>query len=428
MRVIADFHIHSKYSRAVSPKMVPEEISKWANKKGVNLISASDFTHPLWFKELKNSLEPAEIGFYKFKKNTALDARDETRFILNTEISCIYSKKGKTRRIHILIFAPSLETAEKINNKLNWIGNIKSDGRPILGLDAKELAKIVLDISPDCFVVPAHIWTPWFSLFGSKSGFDAIEECFDELSGNIYAIETGLSSDPQMNWRIKNLDNKTIISASDAHSLAHIGREACVFEIPENEFNYSNIIKIIKEKDKKKFLFTVEFFPEEGMYHFDGHRNCGVGFSPQETKKSGGVCPKCVKPLTIGVMNRVHELADENRGENFTVDGAIPFKKTVPLYEIIADALNLGVQTKGVLEHYEKIITELGSEFNALLWAEKKDIASASNEKIAEGVIRAREGRVFIAPGFDGQYGKVKIFEEGEEFKAEGAGKQSSLF
>lgn len=426
MRVIADFHIHSKYSRAVSPKMVPEEISRWAGKKGVNLISASDFTHPLWFKELKSSLEPAETGFYKFKKNFSLGAQKETRFILTTEISCIYSKKGKTRRIHILIFAPSFETAEKINNKLNWIGNLKSDGRPILGLDAKELAKIVLDISPDCFVVPAHIWTPWFSLFGSKSGFNSCEECFDEIAGSVYAVETGLSSDPQMNWRIKNLDNKTIISASDAHSLAHIGREACVFEIPESEFNYSNIIKIIKEKDKKRFLFTVEFFPEEGMYHFDGHRDCKIVLSPRETEKRGGICPKCGKPLTIGVMNRVGELADENRGEDFTSGGAIPFKKTVPLYEIIADALNIGVQTKGVLERYEQIITELESEFNALLWAEKKDIASASDEKIAEGVMRAREGKVFVSPGFDGQYGKVKIFEEGEEFGKEE--KQSSLF
>lgn len=420
--IIADFHIHSKYSRAVSKNMVLEEIDKWALKKGIKIISASDFTHPLWFQELKTKLEEAEPGLYRLKTSV----EKETRFILTTEISCIYSKNGKGRRIHILIFAPSLEIAEKINNKLNWTYNLKSDGRPILGLDAKELAKIVFDISSECLIVPAHIWTPWFSLFGSKSGFNTIAECFEELSSRIYAVETGLSSDPRMNWRISELDTKTIISGSDAHSLSHIGREACVFEIEKENLSFAEISRIIREKDSEKFLHTLEFFPEEGMYHFDGHRDCGVSYSPYETKNRNGICEKCGKPVVIGVMNRVMELAAHDRPENFDLAGAIPFKSLVPLYEIISDALNVGVNTKSVLQIYEKLLNDLKSEFNVLLHATYKEIETVSDKKIAEGVIRVREGKINIFPGYDGKYGKVKIFKEGEDFSKEE--KQSSLF
>ena len=348
MKIITDLHLHSKYSRAVSPKMVLEEIDVWARKKGINIISAPDFTHPLWFKELRTKLKQVEKGLYEISGG-------KTRFLLSTEISCIYSKKGKVRRIHILIFSPSLEIVEKINTKLSWIGNLKSDGRPILGLDAKELAKIVFSISPDCLVVPAHIWTPWFSLFGSKSGFDTIEECFEEYSKYIYAVETGLSSDPAMNWRIKELDNRTIISGSDAHSLPHLGREACVFDIDEGKMSYAEITSIIKEKNKKKFLHTIEFFPEEGMYHYDGHRNCKVRFSPEETKKNKGLCSQCGKPVTVGVMARVDELASSERPDGFQLEGAVPFRKLVPLEEIISEAIGVGVGTKAVTKFARKI-------------------------------------------------------------------------
>lgn len=420
--IIADFHIHSKYSRAVSKNMVLEEIDKWAAKKGIKIISAADFTHPLWFNELKTKLEEAETGLYRLKTS----AEKETRFIITTEISCIYSKNGKGRRTHILVFAPSLEIAEKISSKLNWIGNLKSDGRPILGLDAKELAKIVLEISPECLVVPAHIWTPWFSLFGSKSGFNTITECFEELSPRIYAVETGLSSDPRMNWRIPELDNKTIISGSDAHSLLHIGREACVFEIEKEKLSFSEIARIIKEKDSEKFLHTLEFFPEEGMYHFDGHRDCGIFYSPYETKNRNGICEKCGKPVVIGVMNRVLELAAPDRPEDFNLTGAVPFKSLAPLYEIISDALNVGVNTKSVMQIYEKLLNNLKSEFNVLLNATREEIEAVSDKKIAEGVTRVREGKVNIFPGYDGKYGKVKIFDGEEKFEEEK--KQNSLF
>ena len=427
MRFIADFHIHSKYSRAVSKKMVLEEISEWCVKKGINIVSAADFTHPDWFRELKNKLEEAEMGLYKLKKGaSAASGGQEIRFILTTEISCIYTKNGKGRRVHILIFAQSLEIAEKINNKLNWVGNLRSDGRPILGLDAKELAKIAFDASLHCLVVPAHIWTPWFSVFGSKSGFNSLKECFDELTPQIYAIETGLSSDPEMNWRIKELDEKMIISGSDAHSLAHLGREACVFEIEREKLSYGEITRVIKEKDAAKFLYTIEFFPEEGMYHYDGHRDCDICFSPEETEKAGRICPKCGRQLTVGVLSRVNELAEANRPEGFLLPGAVIFKKLVPLYEIIAEAVNVGVASKTVMGHYENLIKELENEFNVLLNAKRSYIASVSNDKIAEAVIRARDGKVNPIPGFDGKYGKVKIFEEEEKFGEKE--KQNALF
>jgi len=412
MKVISDFHIHSKYSRAVSKKMILSEIAKWAEKKGIKVVGASDFTHPLWFRELKEQLVTAENGLYKLKSAVEADGGKEIRFILTTEISCVYTKNGKGRRVHILIFAPNLETVNKINNKLSLLGNLKSDGRPILGLDAKELAKIVLEISSDCLIIPAHIWTPWFGVFGSKSGFNSLRECFDELAPQIYAVESGLSSDPQMNSLIPELDNKTIISGSDAHSLPHLGRESCVFEIEENKLSYNEIARIIKEKDAKKFLYTLEFFPEEGMYHFDGHKSCGVCLSPQETKKYGGVCPKCGKGVTVGVMNRVEELASKERMENFTLPNAIPFKNLVPLCEIIAEALNKGVNTKSTAKIYEKLLSELKTEFNILLDADREEIASVAGAKIAEGVMRCREGKVRLIPGYDGEYGKAKIFED----------------
>jgi len=402
---IADFHLHSKYSRATARNMDLENLDKWAKIKGVKILGTGDFTHPEWFKNLKEKLEPAEAGLFKLKKTNS-----ETRFLLTAEISCIYTKKDRVRKIHIIVFAPSFEVVEKINVQLGWIGNLKSDGRPILGLDVKELAKIVLGASEKCLVVPAHAMTPWFAIFGSKSGFDSIEECFDDYSKYIYALETGLSADPAMLWRIPDGRRVALISNSDAHSPAKIGREANVFD---TEISYQAITEAIKNKDPKKFLYTVEFYPEEGKYHFDGHRNCSIRSSPEETKKYNGICPVCGKPLTVGVLNRIEQIADKEEG--FKPEEVIPFKSLVPLEEIIADVLGQGTGTKQVEKEYNGLIEKLGSEFNILLDASKEKLASVTLPEIAEGIIRVREGRVVKEPGYDGVYGKIRIFSQGEE-------------
>lgn len=417
MQFISDFHIHSKYSRATSQDMNLEELDKWAKIKGINVISTADFTHPLWFKELQEKLEEAEEGLYRLKTKNAT-----TRFILTTEISCIYSKKNKVRKIHILIFAPSLTVASKINAHLGLLGNLKADGRPILGISAKELVKIVFNVSEKCLIVPAHAWTPWFSVFGSKSGFNSIEECFEEYSKYIFAIETGLSSDPGMNWRLSALDKITLISNSDSHSARKIGREANVFD---TELSYSAITEAIKKKDQNKFLYTIEFFPEEGKYHYDGHRLCGVSMSPKESKKYENICPNCGKPLVIGVLSRVEELAD--RPEGYKPKSAIPFKSLIPLEEIIADTLGVLPGTKQVNFHYQSLIEKFGSEFNVLLNASFEELSLVTLPKIAEGIQRVREGRVKIVPGYDGVYGKIKIFSNNDE-EEKILAKQKTLF
>ncbi len=403
----ADFHIHSKYSRATSPLMDLENLDKWAKIKGIKVLGTGDFTHPEWLKNLKEKLSPAERGLLKLK-----DLESSTRFILTAEISCIYSKGGKVRKIHIIVFAPSFESVEKINLKLSQIGNLKADGRPILGLDAKELAKIVFAADENCMVVPAHMWTPWFSVFGSKSGFDSMEECFEEYSKYIYAGETGLSSDPAMNWRLSQLDKIALISNSDAHSPHKIGREANVFD---TDISYQGIADAIKTKDKKKFLYTIEFFPEEGKYHYDGHRSCDIRLSPQESKRYNNICPRCQKPLVIGVLNRVEELAD--RPEGFQPENAIPFKSLIPLEEVIAESIGVSTASKEVLKQYNNLITNIGSEFKILLEADKKELEKASLPNIAEGIIKARQGKIYIEPGYDGVYGKIKIFAKPEDKK-----------
>ncbi len=391
-----------------------EHLDEWAKIKGIKVLGTGDFTHPEWFKYLKEKLIPAEVGLFRLKNSNS-----ETRFILTAEISCIYTKGARVRKIHIIIFAPTFDAAEKINAQLGWVGNLKSDGRPILGLDAKELAKIVLNTSQDCLVVPAHAWTPWFAIFGSKSGFDSIEECFDEYSKYIFVIETGLSSDPAMNWRLSILDKITLISNSDSHSPQKIGREANVFD---TELSYPAIIEALKTKNPQKFLYTIEFFPEEGKYHFDGHRICGIKLSPQETKKYNGICPVCGRSLTIGVLNRVEELAD--REEGFKPEKVIPFKSLVPLEEIIADALSQNTGTKEVEKEYKNLIEKFNTEFNILLEISKEELKKATLPEIAEAITRVREGRVFKEPGYDGVYGKIKVFS-GEEKKLS---KQSTLF
>ncbi|MDD5004969.1 MAG: endonuclease Q family protein [Candidatus Omnitrophica bacterium] len=413
MKFIADFHIHSKYSRATSRDMDVEHLAEWAKLKGINLMGTGDFTHHLWLEELKSKLEPKGNGIFIYK---------DVNFILTTEISSIYSKKGKTYRIHNMVFAPSFEVVDKINNALSRRGNLASDGRPILGVDAADLAQIIFDIDENCMLVPGHIWTPWFSLFGSMSGFDRIEDCFEKHTPKIFALETGLSSDPAMNWRLSKLDRFTLISNSDSHSPAKIGREANVFDC---EMDYSTIRDVLRKKDKTKFLYTIEFFPEEGKYHFDGHRLCNICFSPKESRDNKNRCPKCGRPLTIGVMNRVEQLAD--RPEGTVPSNAIPFKNLIPLDEIIAEAKGVGKSSLGVEREYRSVISKFGNEFEILLNAEEKDLRANLSERIAEGVLRVKQGKVDIRPGFDGEYGKINIFGE-EEFKKEKNQAQLDLF
>ena len=324
MRFIADFHLHSKYSRATSKEMEVESLARWAKRKGIGLIGTGDFTHPTYLTELRAKLEPLGNGLLRVKKGDG-----KVQFILTAEISNIYSQGGKVRRIHNLIFAPSFEVVQTIASKLGNLGKLSSDGRPIFGFSAKDLLKMVMDISADCMVIPAHAWTPWFSIFGANSGFDSIEECYGEMAPHIHAIETGLSSDPEMNWRLSALDRITLISNSDAHSPDRLGREANAFDC---ELDYGEIVDTLRTKDRKRFLFTLEFFPEEGKYHYDGHRQCGVVLSPAETKDHHCLCPKCHKKLTVGVMHRVDDLSDRPAG--FLPRNAIPSIHLIPLEEI----------------------------------------------------------------------------------------------
>jgi uncharacterized protein (TIGR00375 family) len=412
MEFIADFHIHSKYSRATSRDMDVIHLAQWAKLKGITLIGTGDFTHHLWLEELKHALEDCGNGLFKYAG---------VYFMLTAEISSIYSKGGKGYRIHNLIFAPSFSVVDKINNALFRRGaNLSSDGRPIVGLPAAELAQIVFDIDANCMIVPGHIWTPWFSLFGSMSGFDRIEDCFEEQTPKIFALETGLSSDPAMNWRLSALDNFTLISNSDAHSPQKIGREANIFNC---ELDYRTIREVLKTKDKNRLLYTIEFFPEEGKYHFDGHRLCGIRWSPQETKEHNGKCAKCGKPVTVGVVNRVERLAD--RPEGFKPQNAIPFKNLIPLDEIIASAKGLGKATVSVQNDYHLYLSKFGTEFEILLKASKEELFKGLSPKVAEGVLLARQGKVNIKPGYDGEYGTVSVFQEVPAIKNE---EQLNLF
>jgi uncharacterized protein (TIGR00375 family) len=405
MRFIADFHLHSKYSRATSKNMEVETLGRWAKKKGITLLGTGDFTHPTYYAELRTKLVPSSNGLFHLKKGD-----EGVRYILTAEVSNIYSQKGKVRRIHNLIFAPSFEVVEKINSKLGNLGKLSSDGRPIFGFPAKELVKMILDISEDCLIVPAHAWTPWFSIFGANSGFDSIEECFEEMTFYIRAIETGLSSDPEMNWRLSSLDAITLISNSDAHSPNRLGREANGFDC---ELNYQEVVDVLRKKDRKKFLFTIEFFPEEGKYHYDGHRQCGVIFSPSETRSHQYLCPQCGKRLTIGVMHRIEELSD--RQEGFIPKSAIPSIHLIPLEEVIAGGLGVRVGTKAVEAEYDRLVERGGSEFHILLDAPPDELASFVPPRILEGIIRMRQGKVSIVPGHDGVYGKIDLFPEHKE-------------
>ncbi|MDI1471995.1 MAG: endonuclease Q family protein [Thermodesulfovibrio sp.] len=404
----ADLHIHSKFSRATSKDMSLETIEQWAQLKGIKLIGTGDFTHPQWLKEIELKLNEEGNGLLTLKKEYRLDVPDSCKeeifFILSSEISCIYQKNGKLRKIHLVILSPSLKDATKINYALSQIGSLGSDGRPILGIDAKEAMKIILEISPATMIIPAHAWTPHFSVFGSQSGFDSLEECFEDLTPYIYAIETGLSSDPPMNWRLSELDKISLISNSDAHSPAKIGREANIFDI---ELDYKTITESIKTG--KGFLGTVEFFPEEGKYHYDGHRICGVRLSPKESIRRNYLCPVCGKKVTIGVMHRVETLAD--RPEGFKPSKTLPFKSIIPLPEIIAEIKNTSTQSKSVFDTYMKILYKFGSEYAILLHKDLTEIEKFDS-KLAEGIDRMRSGKVFVEAGYDGEYGKIKVFGE----------------
>ena len=412
MSFVADLHIHSKYSRATSRDMDIEHIAAWAKLKGIGLMGTGDFTHHLWLEELKSKLEPTGKGLF---------VHEGVHFILSAEISSIYSKNNRAYRIHNLILAPSFKSVDAINRSLGAVGNLASDGRPILGLDAAELAHIVFDIDENCMIIPGHIWTPWFSLFGSMSGFDRIEDCFEKSTSKIFALETGLSSDPAMNWRLSALDKFTLVSNSDSHSPAKIGREANVFDC---ELDYAVIRDTLRTKDKKRFLYTIEFFPEEGKYHYDGHRLCGIRFSPEESKENNNRCPKCKKPLTIGVLNRVDQLADRPSG--FVPPNAIPFKSLIPLDEIIADVKQLGKATGAVEKEYHGLLSRFGTELDILTKVPQEELDKNAPPRIATAIARVRRGQVKVEPGYDGEYGKVTIF--GREEKNVGKEEQISLF
>ena len=416
MKLIADLHIHSKYSRATSQDMDIPTIAKWAKYKGINLLGTGDFTHQFWLSELKKYLKPAGQNFYEY---------NGINFFLTCEVSNIYHKRGRTRKIHNIIIAPDFKTVEKINEKLSRWGNLLADGRPILSIDSEDMVDLILNISEDCMIIPAHAWTPHFSVFGSNSGFDSLIECFGKQMANIHSIETGLSSDPAMNWRLSKLDSITLISNSDAHSPRNLGREANVFEVKDCTDLYNEVTQIIKTKDKSKFLYTIEFFPEEGKYHYDGHRNCNTCLHPKESISNNDICPKCGRPVTVGVLHRVEALAD--REENYIPKNAIPYKCVIPLEEIIAEAIGVGKGSSAVEREYLGLINRFGSEFEILLELEETQLEKISNRRIVEGIIKMRKGEIEISPGYDGEYGRISI-KWSKEVLSEDKEEQLSLF
>ena len=501
MKFVADLHLHSKYSRAVSQNMVLPKMAQWAGYKGINVLATGDFTHPFWLDQLKKELEDTGRGLYRLKSENSFTpgVRDAVSghtpgvslgsgvyFLLSCEISSIYSQGGKGRRVHNLFFFPQLKSVEKFNGELLKRGaNLRSDGRPIVGITSRDLAKIALDVDSKALIIPAHAWTPWFSIFGSFSGFDSVEECFVDMAKYIYGIETGLSSDPAMNWQIADLDDRAILSFSDAHSLEKMGREATVFEA--EEMSYDSIYGAIRQVGQwagrskiennptnlqthgpnypSNIAFTIEFYPEEGKYHYTGHRDCNVSQSPQETEKSGDVCPACGRHLTVGVMHRVEQLKTRDtrfasrrgpasqRGERTSLsvgearrakqetreingirwvypEGSSrpPFVSMVALGEIIAEAFNVGFKTKKVLDCYMILIEKFGSEFGVLLKSDIIDIAKYAPARVVDGIERVRSGKIKVDPGYDGKFGVVKIWDEDSSDQTERVDDQLNLF
>ena len=410
MKMIADLHIHSRFSMATSKEGTPENLDFWARKKGISLIGTGDFTHPVWREELKERLVSEGNGLYRLrdeyvKEESRKFPGEGTRFVVSGEISSIYKKNGKTRKVHNVILLPGLEAADAMAQRLEKIGNIHSDGRPILGMDSHDLLEMMLDVCPEGILIPAHIWTPHFSVLGAKSGFDSVEECFEELAPYIHALETGLSSDPAMNWRISKLDRYQLVSNSDAHSPSKLGREANLLDI---DCSYEGLYRAIQTGEGLEG--TVEFFPEEGKYHFDGHRKCGVSLSPVEAERLGGICPVCGKKLTMGVDHRVEQLAD--RAEGFVKKDGKKYESLVPLPEVISTCMGYSAASKKVQGCFEQMIQTLGTEFDILRNVPSEDIKSCAGERIAEGIENVRTGNVKRIPGYDGEYGKIELFDE----------------
>ncbi|RHU79011.1 DNA helicase UvrD [Ruminococcus sp. OM08-7] len=410
MKTIADLHIHSRFSMATSKEGTPENLDFWARKKGISLIGTGDFTHPVWRGELKERLVSEGNGMYRLrdeyvKEESRKFPGEGTRFVVSGEISSIYKKNGKTRKVHNVILLPSLEAADAMAQRLEKIGNIHSDGRPILGLDSHDLLEMMLDVCPEGILIPAHIWTPHFSVLGAKSGFDSVEECFEELTPYVHALETGLSSDPAMNWRISKLDRYQLVSNSDAHSPSKLGREANLLDI---DCSYEGLYQAIQTGQGLEG--TVEFFPEEGKYHFDGHRKCGISLSPVEAERLGGICPVCGKKLTMGVDHRVEQLAD--REEGFVKEDGKKYESLVPLPEVISACMGYSTASKKVQGCFEQMLQTLGTEFDILRNVPSEDIKSCAGERIAEGIENVRTGNVKRIPGYDGEYGKIELFDE----------------
>lgn len=417
MRFHADLHVHSKHSRATSRDLDLEHLSFWAARKGIALVGTGDFTHPAWRAELKEKLVPAEPGLFRLRGEIerAVDAdlpaacQATTRFMLSVEISTIYKKGDRTRKVHHLLYAPDFDTADRIAASLARIGNIASDGRPILGLDSRHLLEITLDAGPDAYLVPAHIWTPWFSSLGSQSGFDSIADCYGDLSDHIFAVETGLSSDPPMNWRLSQLDRYRLVSNSDAHSPGKLAREATTFD---TALDYFAVRRALETGDG--YVGTVEFFPEEGKYHLDGHRKCGVRFTPEETHAHGNRCPVCGHAPTIGVLNRVNVLADRTEAEAAPPPTAGEVVNLVPLPEVLSELVSSGPASQTVGRHYDHLLAKLGSELSILNTVPLDDVARSSSSLLAEALGRLRAGRVIRDAGYDGEYGTIHLFDPAE--------------
>ena len=428
MQYIADIHLHSRFARATSKTLNPENLYRWSLIKGLTVVGTGDFTHPIWFDELRDQLEPAEEGLYQLRPDLrrGIDAelpqacRGQMRFVLSVEISLIYKKNDKTRKIHHVVTMPSFDAAARLNARLGAIGNLKSDGRPILGLDSRDLVEICLEACDDVLFIPAHIWTPHFAVLGASSGFDTLEECFEDMLPHIFAVETGLSSDPPMNWRLSMLDNYAIVSNSDAHSPQKLAREATCFN---TELSFRGMYDALKDRDPTRFTGTLEFYPEEGKYHFDGHRKCDICWKPVQTLNANEICPVCGRKLTVGVLHRVEKLADRAEGDR--PDIAMPFENLIPLPEIIGSVLQVGPTSKRVQTVYEQMLSTHGAELKILRELPIEEIAKTGDPLIAEGIRRMREGEVHIDPGYDGVYGKIQVFSDEDRARLSG---QETLF
>ena len=421
MPFIADLHTHSRYAYATSKNLTLESLAYWAKLKGIDLLSSGDFTHPAWFDELQQRLGGGEEGIYRFQG---------VSFVLGTEVSCVYRQAGHQRRIHVLLFLPNMSSAARLDSQLAKFGKMEGDGRPTLRLSARDLTELALNVNPECLVIPAHVWTPWYGLYGSKSGFDSLDDAFGDMSGHIHAVETGLSSDPAMNWLVPQLAEKTIVSFSDAHSPPKLGREVTVFDVP---LSYAGLAHALAEN---QVAYTVEFYPEEGKYHYDGHRKCGVHQHPGETNLRGVVCPVCNKPLTLGVLNRIGRVSQQERDSDGpgpiapvqvanegllhpdldgfvrSPEGRPPFIRLLPLQEIIAGLWERGTATKAVQSEYLRLIAALGSELDVLTRTEERDLASVAGEELGQPILRARRGQIRVEPGYDGVYGQVSLNQD----------------